>query len=632
MKNVLLVQLPIPQINYGRQTGNIPLGAACLKQAAAALPDVQVDILPESVAAYMGDAALVRLIVSRKPDIVGFTVYNWNVERSLHIAACLKQAFGPRIIFGGPEVTPDNTLVRSDHVDFYVYGEGEAVFLRLLASDDDWQSKTAACPAEKIFKSSPSPYLSGLLEPGIENMMLLETQRGCPYRCGYCYYNKSRIRPAFAEEDLLLKGIQWAVDHRIRQLYLLDPSLNARPGLTKTLKKFAAINRQHPVGIISEIRAEAIDAELADLFAAAGFIWFEIGLQSTNPKALDIMNRPTDLQRFVTGATLLKERDMLPQIDLIAGLPGDDLQGFMASADFVAAHDLAGDAQVFPLAVLPGTDFRRRSRQLGLCHEPLPPYNVIRTPTFSADDLLLALDHAEVRFDMSLFPLPDLDLAYRAGTGQLSNRNGDQLVRLGDHTCVSRVNLNTRRPLSELERIAAHLAHPYQLLVGPPAFDAAYLCRVLAILTAANPFIPLELVFFEPPALPDTGRLLSAVKLKRPHFLDIEQRFLFSAPGNRAVLFTVVSRDNRPIFRGDMQRQVAWWRRERLPSAADLARLDDLEGILIDSPADETALTAWQDTFADRAEDLQPISFADTRIQKRWMRLTAADEYRIADE
>jgi radical SAM superfamily enzyme len=106
------------------------------------------------------------------------------------------------------------------------------------------------------------------------------------------------------------------------------------------------------VSFFSEIRAEAIDERLADLLAAAGFSWFEIGLQSTNPRALKIMNRPTRLDRFLQGAARLKQRRITPSIDLIIGLPGDDLGGFMRSVDFVADHGLQDDVQIFPLSVL----------------------------------------------------------------------------------------------------------------------------------------------------------------------------------------------------------------------------------------------------------------------------------------
>ena len=235
--SVLLLQLPVPRLNYGVQTGNIPLGAACLKQAAGILPEMQIDILPESVASYLGDAAIMEILIERKPDIVGFTVYCWNLSRSLFFAEKLKTHYGPRIIFGGPEITPDNRAVLSKAVDFYVFGEGEAIFARLLREPAVWQKKSAMEPAGALFKKSPSPYLQNLLEPEIENLMLLETQRGCPYRCGYCYYNKSHDGLSFADETHLLQGVQWALDQGVKELYLLDPSLNAHPGLEDLLRK-----------------------------------------------------------------------------------------------------------------------------------------------------------------------------------------------------------------------------------------------------------------------------------------------------------------------------------------------------------------------------------------------------------
>nr|NJM03448.1 hypothetical protein [Desulfobacula sp.] len=83
---VLLIQLPVPKLNFGLRTGNIPLGAACLKQAAAGIPDLRVDILPESLASHAGDETLVRVVAEYHPDILGFTVFSWNLMRSLYLA------------------------------------------------------------------------------------------------------------------------------------------------------------------------------------------------------------------------------------------------------------------------------------------------------------------------------------------------------------------------------------------------------------------------------------------------------------------------------------------------------------------------------------------------------------------
>jgi Radical SAM superfamily len=627
MTDVLLLQLPVPRLNYGVQTGNIPLGAACLKQAAAVVPQARVDILPESIGSYLGDAALIDILVAHKPAIVGFTVYCWNLQRSLFFAERLKERYSPRIIFGGPEITPDNSLLDSEHLDFLAYGEGEAILRRLLQDPKFWQKHRTTQPAGAIFKKSPSPYIQGLLEPGIENMMLLETQRGCPYHCGYCYYNKSHKGVSFAEEEILLRGIQWAIDHEIPELYLLDPSLNVRSGLKDLLKKISVMNKKRRLAIISEIRAEAIDAQLADLFAAAGFSWFEIGLQSSNPSALQIMGRPTNIQRLAEGAGLLKQRGIVPAIDLIVGLPGDDLQGFVRSVEFVVENNLVDDVQVFPLSVLPGTDFRLRSKALGLRFEKLPPYTLVENPTFCADDMLVAFDHAEARLDVVLYPMPDLDVSWKLGQKSTQANPQDIAVKIGDQRYIAKVQLNDKRQVSELASLAQRLTQPYQIFIHPGLSDPSAIQTAVRILSAANPFTPFEVVFLEPEWLPFSSSILSAAELQRPHFLDQDLRYLFSREGNRAVLFTLVSRDARRRFNRDMERQVFWWKKNRYPEMADMSELSEMDGILIDVDGSNGETERWQDRFAGRAEDIPFISFAEVLQQKRWLMLAMADDY-----
>jgi radical SAM superfamily enzyme YgiQ (UPF0313 family) len=627
MTHALLVQLPVPRLNYGVQTGNIPLGAACLKQAARHVPGAQVDILPESMAAYLGDAALLERLLANEPDIVGFTVYCWNLERSLYVVQKLKEQYAPRIVFGGPEITPDNRAMISDAVDFYVYGEGEAIFLRLLEDPASWKKKSAVEPAGSLFKNSPNPYLQNLLEPEIENVMLLETQRGCPCRCGYCYYNKSHRGLSFVDETHLLQGIRWALDHRVKELYLLDPCLNAHPGLKNLLKKISRLNSDRRLEIISEIRAESIDAELADLFAGAGFSWFEIGLQSTNPRAIQIMNRPTRLKQFAKGAQLLKQNGIVPAVDLIVGLPGDDLRGVGHSLEFVAEHELADDIQAFPLLVLPGTDFRRNSAELGLRYEKTPPYTLIESTTFSPEDLLLAFDHAEVRFDVVLYPMPDLDVSWRSGNECLQTHPKDISVSVADEPYVAKLQLYAGRSLSEIAALAKRLTQPYQIFIHPALTDEELIKKTLAVLTATNPFTPLEMVFLEPKQAPHSPSILSAAKLQRPHFLDQDLRYLFPAAGNRAVLFTLVSQDARPTFQGDMERQVFWWKKSRFPEMTDITALSDMDGILIDIDGANEGAEDWMERFAELSEKIPFISFADVHMQRRWLMLTMPDDY-----
>jgi len=231
MNNILLIQLPIPQLNFGRRTGNVPLASACLKQAAEDFRNGRIEILPEGISSYLGDSALIQQIVAKKPDIIGFTLFNWNIERSLYLAKKIKERYQPKIIFGGPEVTPDNTLLNTKIADFLVFGEGESIFIGMIENEKFWREKTGGASAEKVFRSAPSPYLKGLLSPEIDRIMYMETQRGCPFRCGFCYYKKSMNQVTYANEEPLLDGIRWAIERNIDELCFLDPSLSTRPGL-----------------------------------------------------------------------------------------------------------------------------------------------------------------------------------------------------------------------------------------------------------------------------------------------------------------------------------------------------------------------------------------------------------------
>lgn len=622
MKKVVLIQLPIPQLGFGLKTGNIPLGAACLKKAAADLP-CQIDIIPESFVSYASDSAILDLIKEQKPDIVGFTVFSWNADRSMYMAENLKQAIGSKIIFGGPEITPDNGRIRKNTADFLVHGEGEALFVRLLSEESIWARGSGSECSGKIFEMAESPYLGDLLEPGIEDMMLLETQRGCPYKCGYCYYSKSRKKIAFAGYENLVKGFEWAMERNLSEVFLLDPSLDSRRNLFDLLKIFSEINIEQRIRICSEIRAEMITPELADLLEKSGFSGFEMGLQTINSEPLRIMNRKTDLGRFVHGVNLVKERGITPSIDLIIGLPGDTPDGFIRSVDFVEEHGFHDDIQVFPLSVLPGTDFRSRSIELGLSYEPDPPYTIKSTPTFTEEDLMASLSYAEDRFDVAIYPYPDLDASWHVGRRAVA----DHCVFVGEKKLVRKVMLNDGRSLDDIEKIAGRLTHPYQIFVMPGMKNRDKIMKSVSILTSRNPFTPLEIVFISPDYVPDTNDLLEACNLKRPNFLDNDLRFLYPDSGNRAFILTIVSSCMSGSYEFDMSRHVYLWNNERLPVLDDFERLSDYDGILIDSDIPRDAVEKWQERFFETAMDIPEVTFSDIGLQKRWLLMTKSKNY-----
>ena len=623
----LLIQLPIPQLNFARQTGNIPLGAACLKMAADRAGVGPVFLLPQRIATYLGDAALLDVILEQRPDIVGFGVYTWNLDRSLYMAHQLKKAYQPRIVFGGPEITSDNPRIQSPDVDFYLHGEGEMLFADLLKRRTHWHQQSGHSNADAAFELGQSPYPLGLMEPDIENMVLIETQRGCPHHCGYCYYGKSRRRISTVPSDFVVDMVAWTRDHGIAEAYLLDPCLNARKDLDHLTRSIARVNPDHRVRIISEIRAEAVTEKIADVYAAAGFTWFEIGLQSTNPAALKQMNRPTDLNAFLQGVKRLHARGIKTGIDLIVGLPGDDPDGFSNSLAFVVDNGLVDDVQVFPLSVLPGTPFRKNHQALQLRFEPTPPYTIIKTPTFADHQIVEALDDAQDRFDLCLYPFPDLDLSGCLTPYLQGKDNYVCTADLNGVQVITKLIINRSESAIQLGMWAGQLAHPYQLVFGPRAMNRSMILEMIRGFSKANPLTPFEVVFVEPSELPDIQRLLDACQLHRPHYLDNDLRFLYPAPGNRAMLVTLLCKQKRLVFEGAMHRQVYWWTADRLPDQTGLEALEMLDGIFIPDHFAPSALDQWQTRWAPDSEDLPLITFADQSAQKNWIRLTMSEDY-----
>jgi hypothetical protein len=623
---ILLIQLPIPQHNFGKRTGNIPLAAACLKMAVEQATGHLVEIVSEQLATYLGDAALLEHVVRSGADVLGFTVYNWNIERSLYFCKELKRLLGVKTIFGGPEVTPDNSLIDPSLVDMRVYGDGEAALIHLVKTFGNWEGNTIEIDSSSIFEMASSPYLHGLLEPWIEDMVLVETQRGCPYRCGFCHYNKARKRLSVVSDDPVIRTVQWAIDHGIEEVFLLDPSLNTRPGLGKLLDRIRRVNPGGKIHLSSEIRAEAVDPSLAAALGKAGFKDLEIGLQSTNRAALRLMKRPTDLNRFSRGVALLKAEGIRPIIDLIIGLPGDHLDGFKQSVDFVSRHDLADDVQVFFLSVLPGTDFRKHALELGLQYEPRPPYTIWETQGFNRKEMLEAFYYAEETFETALEPMPDLDLSYRLAfrcEGPMDRMPASYLGLDTGYPLISKVIFHHPMDPGELRGIAGRLTHPYQVIFWANSLDEGEIVEALSLFTVQNPLTPLEIVWIEPNSMPNPDRIEAALGLQRPQYLDLD----LPAYANRAVIMTWVSTDPVRRFGGALRRQVFHWKKERLPEIAELEALLCLDGVLLDNVLPIEVWDLWQKSMRDVEHQIPRLTFADGELQRRWLMLTQPQEY-----
>ncbi|MCS7168653.1 MAG: radical SAM protein [Gemmatales bacterium] len=434
-RKIVLVQLPIPPLSGQAVRGNVPLAAGYLSLYARrnGLDRwFDIEILPSRETNLLGDAALLEALCSRRPWMVGFSCYLWNVERSLWLAEQLKERLpDTRILLGGPEITIDNSWVlEHPAVDYAIIGEGEATFAELLHHLVDQPEVSSLIPGlvharqRSVGKPQPflprtplptldlvaSPYLEGILDAAEEKILLLETLRGCIFKCKFCYYPKSYDKLYFLSHDNLLRVLQYARQVGVEEIVLLDPTLNQRRDFPDLLRLLAEMNPDGQWTCFGELRAEGINDDLARLLRQAHFTEVEVGLQSVDPRAMQLMDRKNNLRAFERGVSAMRRAGIRVKVDLIVGLPGDTPDSVRRSMEYLQRTQLFDDVQIFHLMVLPGTDFRREAPQLGLRYQPRPPYYVLETPDLTLADMFGLVQEASDIFDLEWDNLPDLIL------------------------------------------------------------------------------------------------------------------------------------------------------------------------------------------------------------------------------
>jgi radical SAM superfamily enzyme YgiQ (UPF0313 family) len=432
-RHILLVQLPIPPVGPEPVRQNVPLAAGYLKMFAGlnGLDEYyQIDIFPPREANTLGDLGLVEAILARRPWLVGFTCYLWNIDRTLWIAERIKvRCPQTRIALGGPEITADNAWVlESPAVDYAAIGEGEQTFVELLqALLEDREPRrsidglfVASTMREKIgaelavpfrrplanLNAISSPYLTGILDAADEEALLLETIRGCVFKCKFCYYPKSYDALYFVDEAKIVANLRHARERGAREVVLLDPTLNQRRDFADFVRLLARENPKQEFTYFGELRAEGITPEIARLLRDANFTEVEVGLQSIDPLAMDLMDRKNNLRAFERGVRAMMDAGIDVKIDLIIGLPGDTVDSVRRGFDYLHGTNLFSRIQVFNLAILPGTAFRQEAEQLGLRFQHRTPYYVLQTPTLRLEEMCGLMEEAEEIFETEFDPLP----------------------------------------------------------------------------------------------------------------------------------------------------------------------------------------------------------------------------------
>jgi len=380
---------------------------------------------------------LIDRIVNAKPDLVGFSCYMWNVNVFNEVAQALRKRIpNAQIIWGGSEMSSDYLLqgkFDKFEMDFCVSGEGEATFLEFLKNRTFGVPDLSGIPglayresASKPFKINskrealgvlqdvPSPFLTGvvddevLLRPKIEAN--IETQRGCSLRCSYCTYHKDMDSITYSSVERVVSEVVYLVNKGVKRVRFVDANFSSDLDYSKAIIR-AFIQKRFELRLMFELIPGFIDEELAALLEEFGDLhpWNDItlgvGVQSIKLETNKAMRRGIKIEKFNYTFELIKKYNLFAKIDLIIGLPGENLVDIEASLEYMMETVRFGQGHLLCFHVLrglPGTELLEIARKSNITFSSKnEPHVFVESPDLPRKDMLKCLRRTAVVFRLT---------------------------------------------------------------------------------------------------------------------------------------------------------------------------------------------------------------------------------------
>jgi radical SAM superfamily enzyme YgiQ (UPF0313 family) len=331
---------------------------------------------------------IVEKLLSHAPRIIGVGIYIWNVEETTRVVAMLKRvAPHVTIVLGGPEVSyepGEQAIVQL--ADYLITGWGDVTFPKLCGDILNGPKPLMKIHAgvQPPMADIAMPYSLYTDDDIAHRTIYVEASRGCPFKCEFCLSALDKTAWPFALETFLaeLEGLH-ARGARLFKFVDRTFNLNIKTSL-KIMQFFLDKIEAHPEDPVYA-HFELVPDHLPDALKDGitqfppGALQFEIGIQSFNPEVQALVSRKQDNEKAADNIRWLCEKSHAHlHVDLIAGLPGEDMASFARGFDKLVAlkpHEI----QFGILKRLRGTPIIRHTEPFGMVFDPYTPYTILAT-------------------------------------------------------------------------------------------------------------------------------------------------------------------------------------------------------------------------------------------------------------
>lgn len=337
---------------------------------------------------------ILREIYKRQPGVIAFSCYIWNRDVMDALIPDLHRILPHADIWaGGPEVSYDAAAtIERWRLRGVMTGPGEAAFVRLAAA------YAAGTPGElpavldgthiPRLMLDEIPFWYEEMQDFEHRIVYYESSRGCPFSCSYCLSSIDRVMD-FRQTGRVCRELDYFLEKKVPQVKFIDRTFNCKKEHALPILRHILTHDNGVTNFHFEIAADLLDEDYFAILEKLrpGAVQLEIGVQSTCPKTIAEIRRRMDFDRVAAVVRRISSwKNIHIHLDLIAGLPFEDLQRFRVSFNDVYALR-PQQLQLGFLKVLKGSDMERQAPRYDLLYTKRPPYEVLSTRWLSYEDI-----------------------------------------------------------------------------------------------------------------------------------------------------------------------------------------------------------------------------------------------------
>lgn len=409
MADVVLVQPIIGLLDNIKSSPALPL--SLIHAASLVSKEYKVKVIDQRL--EQNWVEILKNELKKNPICVGTTcMLGPQIKYALEICKIVKDESNIPVVWGGPHgSTLTDQTIANQYIDYVVTGDGEETFYELVKA---LKEGTPVENVKNIFykvngeiKNTPEREFLDLNEypdppyhlvdvkqylpvrfgkPTLD----METSRGCPFSCTFCYnptVNRRHWR-ALTAENVLDRIRNLSGQYGVDSFWFIDDEMFI--DLKRAKKIINGLNKMNLKWTVQGVTARTVlnmDNEMIKLMEESGCKQINIGAESGSDRMLLMLKKGIVIEEILAVNNKLKSTNIAPWFYFVVGFPSETVEELKMTVNLIGKllkeNPKARISGIGCYTPYPGTPLFEESKKYGY----IPPGKLEDWSTYAVDNI-----------------------------------------------------------------------------------------------------------------------------------------------------------------------------------------------------------------------------------------------------